>query len=297
MRSHFSNRLWKQALVLAILFHLAVVGGFVLGPTLFNTNKHQQIPYTVKLFEPQSLEKPSVPKAQKAPVKASKDKKQLLPVKKKEPPPMPKKKTAKPAPKVVKEKPKVKKKAVSLNSKKPKKVKKVAKKKKETEKKVAKSKARARNQEKKIDEKIREIQKRLAEKREEQYLKKRLKELARKAKGQGSPSGSKRPGGSQNQQAMIYGNFVKAKIWRNWHFPKALANRKDLEAVVTIIITKDGRIIDMRVKKYSGFSAFDRSVLKAIKDSAPLPPLPPSLGPGPEEIDIRFDLSKAGNPV
>ncbi len=293
MKNHFPNRLWKQALILALLFHLAVVGGFVFGPTLFNEKKQTQIPYTVRLFEPQRLVNHSAQKAQKVLEKPSSEKKSVSSIKKEQPPPRPQKNIEKPRPKVAKQKPKAKKKAVSLNPKKSKKVKKAAKKK-ETKKKVAKSNNRTRLKEEKVAEKIKEIQNRLKEKREEEYLKKRLSELARKAKGQGA-SGKVGAGSTQNQQAMIYGNFVKAKIWRNWHFPKALANRKDLEAVVTIIITKNGRILDMRVKKYSGFSAFDRSVIKAIKDSAPLPPLPPSLGQGPEEIDIRFDLSKVEN--
>ncbi len=262
------------------------------GPTFFNERKHAPNPYTVRLFEPGNLPKPLLPPAQKASKREVHKKKVTSPVKKKKSTITRRKKADGPKPMKVRKEALVKRKAVSLS---PKRHRKAEREKKE-KKRSAKSKARAGLKEKKVAEKIREIQKRLREKSEEDYLKKRLQEIvAQQKKHQGErparePSG---PAGVQNRQEMIYGNFVKAKIWHNWHFPKALADRKGLVAVVTITITKDGRILEIRVKKYSGLSAFDRSVLNAIRDSAPLPPFPPSFHRDVDEIDIRFDLSMA----
>ncbi len=317
MRNRWSNHFWKQAFVLALLFHIALVAGFLWGTKLFKTKRQVPIPYTVKLFEPQFDKKESL----KGPSKAPENKKEEankkvkppeapekpkakppVPVKKEVPKPEPKPKP-KPEPKVEKKTPPVtKKEAVSLKPQK--KQKKPPVKKKEKKPKVPKQVKPRSNKnkasEKKLQRRINEIQRRLKEQKEEEYLKKRLQELAKKKQRANGSSrglagaGTGGSGGVGNRQAMIYGNFVKAKIWRNWHFPKALANRKDLFAVVTIVINKDGQILEMKVKKYSGFVPFDRSIIKAIKDSNPLPPLPPAMGQGPEEIDIRFDLSKAG---
>ena len=308
MKDRAYSQLWKQALVVAIVFHLGLFAAFIWGPNLFKTKRDNQIPYTVKLMAPSSVSSQkaqgtNLPKPQE---KVQKNKPAPKPVEKKTVPKkvqkqVPKKEKQVPVKKVVKKvvkKTPEKKKAISLKPKHPKK--KVVKKKdnKKVKKKTAsqKEKVGKRLSEKSIEERIKEINRRLQEKKEEEYLKKRLEELEKKKRAKttsGSGTGSGSGAGSGNKQALIYGNFVKAKIWRNWHFPKALANRSDLSAQVTITITKDGRILDMQIKKYSGFAAFDRSVIRAIKESAPLPPLPPSLGSGPEEIDITFDLSKA----
>ncbi len=298
MKDRYKRSLWKQAFILALLFHFSLFAGFVWGPSLFRSSHKEPVPYTVKLMAPSALKSEKAPEASSQPKKPQKPPEKKVEEKKikKEPPPKKEvvKKKVKVEEKVVPKKPPVKKNAVSLKPKKP--PKKVVKKKEKRKKKPTKVvKKGQKSNEKDIEKRIREISKRLKEKREEEYLKKRLEELAKKRKSSGAGSGGGRGKGHGpgNKQAQIYGNFVKEKIWRNWHFPKALANRSDLTAEVAITITKDGRILDMQIKKYSGFAAFDRSVIRAIKESAPLPPLPPSLGQGPEEIIVNFDLSKA----
>ncbi len=286
--------------MLALLFHIAMVVGFVWGPRLCSPKLDAPIPYTVRLFEPKIVQKKEVAKASspKPPAKKVKEIREEKPLVKKKPvQKMPHAKSnARTVAKRKRQQSEAKnKKPISLASQKNKK--RLVKKKKDVTKKSKSQQHRSdRITERKVQQKIKEIQRRLKEKKEEEYLKKRLQELAQRTDGQRSGrTGTSMANGAQNKQAVIYGNFVKAKIWRNWHFPRSLADRKGVYSVVTIVINKDGRILDMKVRKYSGLAAFDRSVIKAIRDSDPLPPLPPSLGQGPEEIDIKFDLSKAGN--
>ena len=291
MTNIWSNPWVKQAFFLALLFHLSILVASIVGPSILDFKHRPITPYTVRLVEPSGVKGTSrdVPKkvlAKKIEKKqSSKEETKNTKVSK--------------VPKKEKRHKVLKKKAVKKSLSK----KDVVSLKKKNKKKQVKR-ARAENKdklekarEKKVEQRIRQIQRRLEAKREQEYLEKRLKEIASKKRGRASVAGMGKGTGARqsDKQAMIYGNFVKSKIWRNWHFPRALSDRKDLVAIVTITITKDGRLLDMKVKKYSGLAPFDRSVIKAIKDSVPLPPMPPSLGQGPEEIDIRFDLSKTGS--
>ncbi len=291
MTNIWSNPWVKQAFVLALLLHLSLLIVSILGPSILDFKRRSITPYTVRLIEPSGVKGPSrdVPKkvlAKKTEKKqTSIDKTQNIKV----PKVLKKEKRHKISRKKAVKKSPPPKDVVSLKKKpKNKPVKRVRAVNKE---KLEKAK------EKKIEQRIRQIQRRLEAKREQEYLEKRLKEIASKKRRTAlvASKGKVTGAGQIDQQAIVYGNFVKSKIWRNWHFPRALSDRKDLVAIVTITITKDGRLLDMKVKKYSGLAAFDRSVIKAIKDSVPLPPMPPSLGQGPEEIDIRFDLSKTGS--
>ena len=60
---------------------------------------------------------------------------------------------------------------------------------------------------------------------------------------------------------------------------------KDLEAVISVFISKDGTIRVEKIEKPSGNRFFDRSALVALKNASPVTP-PPD---GAEmEIGIRF---------
>jgi len=67
---------------------------------------------------------------------------------------------------------------------------------------------------------------------------------------------------------------------------------KGLEGVVIMKIMRDGEIRDIWFEKRSGNTYFDDSVLKAIKKSNPLPPLPDGfLGPY-YDVGVRFSPSE-----
>ncbi|WP_298435204.1 energy transducer TonB [Geobacter sp.] len=48
------------------------------------------------------------------------------------------------------------------------------------------------------------------------------------------------------------------------------------EALVTIVLKRDGEILDVRLIKSSGNPEYDRMILNALQSATPLPPLPES---------------------
>lgn len=78
-----------------------------------------------------------------------------------------------------------------------------------------------------------------------------------------------------------YYSMVVNKIKQQWIFPESID--KDLLAIITIRIAKDGSITINRMEKSSGNTLFDRSALRAISKASPLPPPPQEM-----EIGVRF---------
>jgi len=105
--------------------------------------------------------------------------------------------------------------------------------------------------------------------------------------GGGSGLGGGFPGGTAIQ---IYQMQVESLIKSNWHYPVATESRRDREAVVVLMVKRDGAILSSRFEKKSQSVLFDESVLKAVERSNPLPPFPESLRRSHEEIVIRFNL-------
>lgn len=68
---------------------------------------------------------------------------------------------------------------------------------------------------------------------------------------------------------------ISGLIENNWKFDKShIDGRNDLVSVLVIKIKNDGKISDIWFEKKSGNGYFDDSVLKAVKKSILLPPLP-----------------------
>ncbi len=70
-----------------------------------------------------------------------------------------------------------------------------------------------------------------------------------------------------------YTSRMLAIIRSNWRKP---AGVKSMEATVYFTITRDGRVVNLRLLKSSGSSSFDLAALRAIQASDPFPPLPGS---------------------
>lgn len=71
------------------------------------------------------------------------------------------------------------------------------------------------------------------------------------------------------------------EIRQQWIFPDS--GQKNIEAIISIKILKDGTITNQKVEKSSGNTLFDRSALKAIAKANPLTPPPYEM-----EIGVRF---------
>jgi colicin import membrane protein len=88
----------------------------------------------------------------------------------------------------------------------------------------------------------------------------------------------------------FYQMEVEDRIKSNWSYPVALQSGKDLEAVVVVMVKRDGTILKSEMKKGSSDPIFDESVLRAVKRSDPLPPFPEGYRKSYDEIEIKFNL-------
>jgi len=77
-----------------------------------------------------------------------------------------------------------------------------------------------------------------------------------------------------------YAKIIK-EIRQQWVYPNA--GRKDIEAIVSIKILKDGTTIVQKIEKSSGNTLFDRSALRALAKASPLSPPPYEV-----ELGVRF---------
>ncbi len=76
--------------------------------------------------------------------------------------------------------------------------------------------------------------------------------------------------------AKIMGEIKQQWIWTD-------TGKKDLEAIISIKILRDGTTLIKRVEKSSGNDLFDKSAVKALTKANPLPPPPYEM-----EIGVRF---------
>lgn len=78
-----------------------------------------------------------------------------------------------------------------------------------------------------------------------------------------------------------YYEKITREIWQQWIWTDT--GQKDLEAIISIKILKDGTTIMKRVEKSSGNHLFDKSAMRALTKANPLPPPPYEM-----EIGVRF---------
>lgn len=86
-----------------------------------------------------------------------------------------------------------------------------------------------------------------------------------------------------------YYSLVWAKIKEAWTIPENLVREKiDLEAVIVIVIERDGRVQRSWFERRSGNDLYDQMAMRAIKKADPLPPIPRELGESSMEVGLRF---------
>lgn len=78
-----------------------------------------------------------------------------------------------------------------------------------------------------------------------------------------------------------YYSRITSEIWQQWIWTDT--GQKDLEAIVSIKILKDGTTLVKNLEKSSGNTLFDKSALRALTKANPLPPPPYEM-----EIGVRF---------
>jgi TonB family protein len=79
------------------------------------------------------------------------------------------------------------------------------------------------------------------------------------------------------------GRVVSEEIRRQWQFPTDLLKDRNIEAIVSIRVQKDGSVQILHIEKSSGNPLFDRSALRAITKASPVTPPPYEM-----EVGVRF---------
>lgn len=128
---------------------------------------------------------------------------------------------------------------------------------------------------------------------QDEYLRLKRSLMIKKATAVAAGGGPATGRSTENQSSQIgsirrsYHSSLWDKIRRQWSLPDYLRSQ-NLEAVVTIVVRRDGIIISQRYEKRSGNAEFDRAVEAAIQKAQPLPPFPEAYSPLQEEIGLRF---------
>ena len=115
------------------------------------------------------------------------------------------------------------------------------------------------------------------------------------AGGEGVPgaTGAGGAGGMLDDATFQYGWYLSnmSSIFsRNWTRPIKPDLDRTLRAVVHFRIQKDGNLTEIVLEQPSGDASLDRSALRAIQDSNPLPPLPYQYGKDSLGVRFFFDL-------
>jgi TonB family protein len=73
-----------------------------------------------------------------------------------------------------------------------------------------------------------------------------------------------------------------------WILPMSQEEARKLQATALLIVNRDGHVTRFQLLKTSGNALFDESLLRAIKQAEPLPPLPEDYQGGTLEVELRF---------
>jgi len=95
--------------------------------------------------------------------------------------------------------------------------------------------------------------------------------IPREGKGNGSGGGEGSVGMLQDQDFIMYYQTVQDRIKKGWSF---VGGSSDLTATVDFSIGSDGALNSVKIAKSSNDSAFDDSVIRAIRRAAPFPAPP-----------------------
>ena len=85
-----------------------------------------------------------------------------------------------------------------------------------------------------------------------------------------------------------YSRLIWTKIKKNWALPSSLMPRENITTVIDVRIAQSGALEYAGFEKRSGNNYFDESAMRAVKKSAPFPPLTGLVNGRSIEIGIRF---------
>ncbi len=279
------NMRWSPVILVSVLFHAALFSLLLLVPESFSIRR-PTLPGPV--YEVQLVEMPASPGPGK----------QTAPVKQETSAPAPK--TAETAVPVPAQKP-AKRIAEVKREKKP-----LIVAKKTLEKEVQKPKKRETSPSELIDRAISKIDRKVRSEKpprptppppppkdRKSHLDRALADIQSKVRERpGSGDGRSGGGGFLGTVMQLYQAKVTEWIKSNWSYPAALQPEGNPEATVLLEVRRDGTIVSIRFANRSSDEIFDRSVLRAVERSNPLPQFPESYTRSHEEFEIRFNLDR-----
>lgn len=111
--------------------------------------------------------------------------------------------------------------------------------------------------------------------------------------GSGSPGGTAgSSGGGDSGQLGLARRLYYAEVWsiirREWSLDTTRLKGQHLEAVIVLVVRRDGKILSYHFEKKSGNALLDESAERAVRKVDSLPPFPKIYSPLQEEIGIRF---------
>jgi TolA protein len=138
------------------------------------------------------------------------------------------------------------------------------------------------------------IEKRIADLRQKERIKKRIEDEIQKLAGlrkvislkahvdkRNSAGKAVSPSAGSGNTSDDYYAKITREIWQQWVYPDV--GRKDIEAIVSVKIFKNGTAVPQKLEKSSGNALFDRSAWRAVAKASPLTPPPYEM-----EIGVRF---------
>ncbi len=96
-------------------------------------------------------------------------------------------------------------------------------------------------------------------------------------------------------QFQLYHAALRGRIKRNWVLPEGLLKGNDISAEIMVRIGRNGRIEDTHFERKSGVEGFDQEVIRTLKKSDPLPPVPEGYPRGSYEIILTFHSKDLSN--
>jgi TonB family protein len=97
---------------------------------------------------------------------------------------------------------------------------------------------------------------------------------------------------SKDFEFTYYLMLVRNRIAQNWAAPAGIGSGQRVQAVAYFQIGRNGEVRGLRLETSSGMEFFDRSVMRAVMLSDPLPPLP--LGFSAPTLGVHFGFEWGG---
>ncbi|SPE23872.1 Cell division and transport-associated protein TolA [Acidobacteriia bacterium SbA2] len=111
------------------------------------------------------------------------------------------------------------------------------------------------------------------------------------AAGQGGLSFGE--GGDFGERYGYYVASVRSRISGNWLLSTVSPNIVSAPRLyMTFTILRDGNVTDVEITQSSGIPEVDRSALRAVLASNPLPPLPPDYSGNKVKVNLYFDFHR-----